>query len=156
MKTRFAVLFVVVLFMFSAVGLYHVTKGFSADQKAKVVEQKAAKARGDSTSKDANIKSDSDLNSAKGMQNAPPSKGGPKARGYATWFTADNWTPWIIKVYINGAYVGAVAPYGKATGEYEAGNYVLYARANFTDGSFLTWGPIAISLDSDYTWKLLQ
>ena len=155
MKTRFAVLFVVVLFLFSAVGLYHVTKAFSADQKAQVVEQKAAKARGDSTSKDVNIKSDSDLNSAKGMENAPPSKGGPKTRGYYAWFTADNWTPWIIKIYINGEYVGSVAPYGKSAGEYQAGNYIIYAKAYFTDGSVLTWGPIAISLVSDYTWKLV-
>jgi hypothetical protein len=149
---KFLVLFVAVFFMVSVIGVY---QAFSADKIMKVVDQKAAKGRGTTTSKNANIKKNTDINPpVQSAIKAPPAKSDNKTRAYYPTFTADNYTPYYIKVYINGDYVGTVAPYGKAAGDYAVGTYSIYGIAYFSDGSTLEWGPKTVFLDSDYTLNL--
>jgi hypothetical protein len=123
-------------------------------QQGKVVETHAAKSRG--TGADANVKRDTSLaNSRTARIPAPPRKGGAKTRGeQAGELHVDNRTDLIIRIYVDGDYVGTVGPWGDVYGEYSCRTHTLYARAYFTDGSYSTWGPTTANLCEDYTWRL--
>jgi hypothetical protein len=129
----------------------------SAEQASgKKVEAKAQKSRG--TGIDENIKSKAVTNNPKVSPAAPPAKGGTKSRGYCAPLYVDNRTPWKIQIYVDGSYVGMVSPWGDASGTYYADSkLVLYAVAEFLDGSRLTWGPqYAYCSDGPFTWKLTE
>jgi len=69
----------------------------------------------------------------------------------------DNWTNWWIKCYVDGWYRGYVAPWGELTVyNVGVGPTSLYARADFTDGSWKYWGTQWIQLNPYmyYTWRL--
>jgi hypothetical protein len=53
----------------------------------------------------------------------------------------DNWTPWKVQIYVDGTFRGLVSPWGDGVTYTGAGPTRVYARAEFTDGSALTWGP---------------
>ncbi|MFN0141677.1 MAG: hypothetical protein ACKVQW_16515 [Pyrinomonadaceae bacterium] len=53
----------------------------------------------------------------------------------------DNRTGWIIQLFVDGSFRGTLAPWGDASAFTGAGATVVYARAVFTDGSALNWGP---------------
>ena len=119
--------------------------------KPKIVKTKAAENRGTRT--DENIKHADGKNTLTGGPAAPPDKGGKKTRGAGGYTTIDNWTPWYIKVYANGDYMGTLGPWEKKwtyTGD-QCPN--LYARADFDDGTWKFWGPSQICND---TWELDQ
>jgi hypothetical protein len=120
----------------------------------KTVADKAQKGRGGGA--DDNIKNDSDKNDPNSTAPAPPSKGGPKGRAGLCAVTADNYTPWIIKVYVDGDYRGAVGRYDELSVLAISGTTRVYARADFTDGTVKTWGPRTFYCESgeSYTWKL--
>ena len=128
-------------------------------------QQPAAKKRADAhpsqargaTASDANVKSDTVTNSATAKVEPPPSKGGARTRGAGARVEAlhiDNRTPWYIRIYVDGDYVGLVSPYGDAYGEYSCATHRLYARAFFDDGSFKTWGGTDADLCGGFTWRL--
>ncbi len=132
---------------------------FAAEKKAKevVVEAKAQKPRGEGA--DANVKSGPGKNDPTKKVPAPAAKGGEKKRGGACGVIADNYTPWIIQVYIDGDYQGTVAPWGDLDLLAIAGWPTnAYARADFTDGSTITWGPKIFNCEAEsvYRWKLNQ
>jgi hypothetical protein len=109
-------------------------------------ETKAQKARGAADS-DPNIKVQRGAQTTEPP--APPQKGGQKTRGALCLLTVDNWTPWLIDVYIDGVFEGTVAPWGDGS-IFTPDNPVLYARSG---ASF--WGPTrARCVNSTYRWKL--
>jgi hypothetical protein len=106
---------------------------------------------------DTNIKSNSAVNSEDEKIPAPESKGGPKAKGGGCMVHVNNETPWIVTVYFEGQYVGAVGRYGDAYMPITSGYAVLYARADFDNGSVRTFGPNNFRCDSGaYTWTLTR
>jgi hypothetical protein len=66
----------------------------------------------------------------------------------------DSWVDLYVRIYVNGEYVGTVSPWGDSCGYYGPGTFRLYAKAVFTDGSYLSWGPINANLTYGYTWQL--
>ncbi len=127
-------------------------KADDADKGFKVVPQKATKARGDAP--DENIKSKSEKNDPSSKVAPPPDKGGAKTRGGACGLHVDNRTRWIIKIFVDGHYRGAVGPYGDVGGVVGSGwPTTLYARADFEDGTVMKWGPKMFNCESSETYK---
>jgi hypothetical protein len=130
---------------------------FAADEKPAgdkdVVTAKGQKSRGDA--KDENIKSKSDVNKASAPAPAPAEKGGEKSRGGSCQVHFDNATPWKIQIYVDGQYQGMVGAYGDATEWYYGTAGTLYGKADFDDGSSLTWGPQrAICVNGHFRYRL--
>jgi hypothetical protein len=108
--------------------------------KDDVVKAKGQKSRGEG--KDENIKGDkSDKNDPNATIPAPAEKGGEKSRGGQCRVHFDNQTQWKIQIYVDGAYQGLLGPYADAYEWYGGTAGTLYGKADFTDGSNLTWGP---------------
>lgn len=112
-------------------------------QKAKVIDLKANKSTTRGEGEDPNVKSGSEANDPNAPTAAPENKGGSKTRGYFCEVRFDNRTPWIIKLFVDGNYKGAMVPYGDAVAYAWPGGTTVYARADFTDGSSMSWGPQA-------------
>ena len=70
----------------------------------------------------------------------PLEKGG-RTRGTVCAVVFDNWTEWYIDCYVDRTYRGDVAPLGKDYLYVSGGNTQIYAVAEFTDGSEITYGP---------------
>lgn len=104
--------------------------------------------------KDPNIKHDEGKNDKNATPIQPESKGGPKVRGGNARLHIDNHTKWYIKLYNNGDYIGTVAAYGDNYYNAEPGTHHLYGRAEFSDGSALTWGPNTYEVYGNFTWNL--
>lgn len=110
------------------------------DTSKEVVKAKGQKSRGEG--KDENIKGEkSDKNDPSATVPAPPDKGGEKSRGGVCQIHFDNQTQWKIQIYVDGAYQGLLGPYADAQQWYSSTAGTLYGRADFTDGSALSWGP---------------
>lgn len=122
--------------------------------KGKTAETKSQKSRGEG--KDEHIKNNSAANDPKSTMEAPPAKGGKKTRGGTASVVFDNYTAYKIQIYANGDYLGVISPYGNGTSYATPGSAELYGRADFTDGTVLTWGPQTVSLEAGetFTWKL--
>ena len=105
---------------------------------------------------DPNIKRKSELNDAAQPPLAPPGKGGPKTRGSLCGIVVDNWTAWKVQFYLNGDLQGLISPYSALSGVTFSGPTVVYARADFTDGTYTTWGPQTFQCSGEgiYRWKL--
>jgi hypothetical protein len=104
-----------------------------------VTELKASSGSG---STDKNIKKDEVLNNTKGPKATAPRKKGGKTRGAAGCeVRLDNSTGWIIKIYVDGVYRGAMGAYDDARIVVQPGLTRVYARADFTNGTYKYWGP---------------
>jgi hypothetical protein len=68
--------------------------------------------------------------------------------------TVDNHTDLITKAYIDGRYSGTIRPYGELAMSTAPGSAVLYARAEYDDGSADAWGPVRVSCRTKYVWRL--
>jgi hypothetical protein len=125
-------------------------------QQEEVVTAKAQKARGGG--EDENIKSDSAVNDPAVTVPAPPDKGGEKTRQVLCGVVLDNWTPWLVRFYVDGSYWGTAGRWGVARGAAFAGTTTVYARAAFTDGSYLSWGPQIFNCRGGqvYRWKITR
>ncbi len=66
----------------------------------------------------------------------------------------DNYTDLFTKTYIDGQYAGTIRPFGEMAASAVPGSTVLYARAEYDDGSADAWGPIRVTCKSKYTWRL--
>jgi hypothetical protein len=66
----------------------------------------------------------------------------------------DNQTDLFTKTYIDGVYAGTIRPFGGLSAPAAVGSTMLYARAEYDDGSADAWGPIRISCQTKYTWRL--
>ena len=106
---------------------------------------------------DLNIHSDSFVNSMNSAVAAPESKGGFQSRGLngTCNIHVNNKTGYYVTFYFNGNAAGAVGPWGDLYPTSTEGKAVLYAKAVFTDGSVLTFGPQDFSCTgTDFTWTL--
>ena len=113
-------------------------------QKRQEIELKAAK--GISTGKgavDPNIKEDDAPNVPNAPKNPPVAKGGGTSKGIGgdCEVQFDNQTNLNIKTFINGRYRGTVGEYGDSNLYIVPGYISVYARADFSDGTYLYWGP---------------
>lgn len=101
---------------------------------------------------DANVNSDNMTNMA-GHAVAPP----VKSRGLngTCDIRVSNQTGLYVQFFFNGNPAGTIGPWGALTPNITEGNASLYARAVFTDGSVLTFGPRALTCTGgDFTWTL--
>lgn len=85
---------------------------------------------------------------------APESKGGPQAKGPICYATLDNHTRLYVKFFVDGAYQGTVTPWGSLVGAALSGPTELYARADYTDGSYDYWGPRTVRCDDRFVWQI--
>jgi hypothetical protein len=116
--------------------------GQRTSQERKVIELKAAKGTTSHGEGDPNIKDDKQTNPINAKKDAPSSKGGPRTRGGGNCeVRLDNWTNYLIKIYVDGIYRGVLDRYGDAVVYVGVGETRVYARADFDDGSYLYWGP---------------
>ena len=127
------------------------------DKAAQVVNETSKK--GTPGAADPNIKQDSEKNDPNAKSAPPPEKGGPKTRGagpYRCGIHVDNRTPYFVRTYVDGDYVGTVNRYGDIAGITGNGPTSLYAVAVFDDGSTSTWGPHIFNCapGDTYSWRL--
>ncbi len=125
-----------------------VTSAQVRGKMGKAMQDKATKSRG--TGQDPNIKHKSDANDP----NAKPTK----TRGQGCILELNNETPWKVQFYADGDYEELVAPYSQSRYRF-SGTFTLYARADFTDNSVLTWGPRTATCEADgwvYPWTWVQ
>jgi hypothetical protein len=104
---------------------------------------------------DPNIKIGERTNSTTKAQPSSSTKGGAKGAAICG-VEFDNYTDLYIKVYVDGDYEGIVGRMGEKTVYAVAGTTVAYARADFDDGSYYSWGPVTFQCNpgTTYTWKL--
>jgi hypothetical protein len=118
------------------------------------VDTHGQKARG-SADNDPNVKTKAATNDPSKKMPAPAHKGGPKDRAGACVVMFDNYTPWAIEAFVDGDYWGVVPRYGELTAYVGNGRTQVYARARFTDGSMLTFGPQYFGCNNErLVWKL--
>lgn len=94
------------------------------------------------------------VNDKKNGMNDVPKQNGPVYGDDYCDVVIDNYTNLYIKVWVDNNYKGIVGPYGKITVAAAPGKTVLYARADFTDGSYSYWNPPAFDCGWEYTWRL--
>lgn len=122
-------------------------KQTKSNKKKKQVGDEVKGTKGMSNSKgsdsDPNIKQGEMMNDMDALMGLPTAKGGGKGKGaaYDCEVQLDNWTAYNVKIYINGNYRGVLSGGGESTLYYTPGQTTIYARADFTDGSYYTWGP---------------
>jgi hypothetical protein len=101
---------------------------------------------GNTSAKDANIKSDSDRNSATPPNAASTSRRAARAHGGSAEGTCEirihNFTYLKIKIFVNGEYLALAAPYGNVTITGDAGTRLqIYERADFTGSNDYKFWP---------------
>jgi len=123
------------------------------NRNRKVIELKKQTPIARGNAKDPHIISDTQLNDPSAKVDPPQSKGGAVTRGGTCEVRLDNWTNLIIKIYIDGRYRGTVGPYNEAVGYAYAGETEVYARADYTNGTYSYWGPKSYSCnDGQYIY----
>jgi len=107
-------------------------------------------------SDDPNIKPSPEINVRAGKSEviAPITKT-PSGRVLCS-ITFDNFTDLITKTYIDGRYAGTIRPFGELSASVATGTTVLYARAEYDDGSADAWGPIRVNCQTKYLWRLAE
>lgn len=84
----------------------------------------------------------------------PAEKGG-RTRGTVCAVFFNNWTEWIIDCYVDGSYRGDVGRYGEGTIYVAGGQTRVYAVAEFTDGSEVSYGPITRNCSNEvFTFEM--
>jgi hypothetical protein len=108
-------------------------------------------------STDGNILSNSVMNSKNSNVAAPPTKGGFQTRGLngTCNIHINNKTGLYVTFYFNGNAAGALGPWGDLYPNSTEGKGTLYAKASFTDGSVMTFGPRDFTCTgTDFVWTL--
>ena len=107
-------------------------------------------------SADANVRHDDAPNAL--TKPATPEPAGKSTRGASAvepgQVCIDSRVDLIVKIYVDGNFVGTVSPWGDACGYYGSGDHRLYARAVFTDGSYQSWGPVSGDASSGFRWTI--
>jgi hypothetical protein len=65
-----------------------------------------------------------------------------------------NFTSYYINIWVDNEYVANLAPGYKTTACAIPGTTKLYGKADFSDGTYLTWGPVYPKTGYEYTWNL--
>jgi hypothetical protein len=120
---------------------------------------KSTAAAGAAGASDPNIKKADATNDPKAAPEKAPSHKGSKTRGFGPGVcavTVDNWTGWYVKVYVDGSFRGSVGPFDDGTVYVGSGATTVYARADFTDGSYKYWGSRVVNCPrgGTFSWTL--
>jgi hypothetical protein len=146
-KKFMVVMFIAICFIFSSTASFNLADDTKKDDKTTEANTKAEKNKAEA--KDENIKEEAQAND--------PDKEIEKKRG-GCGVHYRNHTPWTIKVYANGYYRGTV--YGYSTLSIYTSckvKLVLYGRADFTNGTYLKWGPyVYFTRHAWFTWNLYR
>jgi hypothetical protein len=103
---------------------------------------------------DPNIATGDDVNiRAKPSSVVPPPSKSPQGQALCA-VTFDNHTDLIAKTYIDGHFAGTIRPFAELSTSIVPGSAVLYARAEYDDGSVDAWGPIRVGCRTKYVWRL--
>ena len=102
---------------------------------------------------DLNVKPGGDVNVRKPAADGAPQAKAPEGRPSCS-VTFDNDTALITKTYIDGTFAGTIRPFGELSAPSAPGSTVLYARAEYDDGSADAWGPIRVSCRTKFRWRL--
>lgn len=124
-------------------------------KKASIADTTSSKSTGGAKGGDPNIKIEERVNSTTKAPASSSSKSGAKGASMCGVFF-DNYTDLYINVYVDGDYEGVVGRMGEKTVYAIAGQTVVYARADFDDGTYYSWGPTTFQCNPGtiYTWKL--
>jgi len=143
MKSKVLILSgLVALLVLASYGALSGRANASEPQKPKVIELKGTKSTTRGEGADPNIKSEKETNDPASPMAAPEKKGGAKTRGgFLCEVRFDNRTAWFIKLYVDGNFKGTIGPWGDAVAYAFPGETRVYGRANFDDGSYISWGP---------------
>jgi hypothetical protein len=114
---------------------------------------------GEAGATDPNVKNMEATNNPKAAQEKPPSHKGAKTRGFGPGVcasTIDNWTGWYVKFFVDGSFRGSVGPWDDGTVYVGSGATTLYARADFTDGTYKYWGPQVVNCPTggQHIWSI--
>ena len=85
---------------------------------------------------------------------APAARGGDATRGSSCTVKVENHTGLYIDVYLDRVYRGTVGPWGDFYRYVGCGETRMYARADYTDGTYDTWGPVYHQVSGTFTWRL--
>lgn len=128
----------------------------AAVQTASKPDMVSRKARARGAADDSNVKVDTGVNTrakpSPGEPAPPPLPPTPPRPSCAITF--DNDTNLFTKTYIDGHYAGTILPFGELTATAPSGAAVLYARAEYDDGTADAWGPVRASCQTKYLWRL--
>ena len=102
---------------------------------------------------DPNVKAESAVNVRNTRPATAPATKAPSGQTSCA-ITFDNRTDLFTKIYIDGVYAGTIRPFGALTAPATPGAAMLYARAEYDDGSADAWGPIRASCSTKYVWRL--
>jgi hypothetical protein len=127
-----------------------IVAGAQVSDKPDMVSRKVRLRGGD----DANFKPGAEINVRdKASDVVPPAAKKPAGRASCD-ITFDNHTDLVTKTYIDGRYAGTIRPFGALMASTVPGSAVLYARAEYDDGTADAWGPIRVSCRTKYLWRL--
>lgn len=126
--------------------------GAAQDSAAPDMTTRRARLRG--SGPDPNITASAEVNvrSVPSGVVPPPSKVG-EGRALCS-VTFDNHTDLVAKTYIDGRFAGTIRPFGELSASIVSGAALLYARAEFDDGTADAWGPVRVTCRTTYRWKL--
>ncbi|POY36631.1 hypothetical protein C3K47_09665 [Solitalea longa] len=122
-----------------------------------LAQSKQAKKKQTIETKASNVKSDA-TEALKRPENDKNNKEG-KGRGdvYGDDYSdivVDNYTNYNIDIYVDGKYRGTLGPWEKKVTWAVPGKTRMYAKAEFSDGSYSTWGPNVAETGYEYKWNL--
>lgn len=137
----------------SGAGLFALAIAITAAQTSDAPDQVTRRVRFRGGDDDPNVKTDVAINVRKKSSDvAPPAKTPVQQQLCAITF--DNQTELFAKTYIDGRYSFTIRPFSEVSTGAVPGSTMLYARAEFDDGSADAWGPIRVNCRTKYRWRL--
>jgi hypothetical protein len=128
-----------------------VTTGIAQNSEAPDMVTRKVRLRG---GEDTNVKLAPEVNVRnKPSDVAPPAGKSPAGKPQCA-IKFDNHTDLIVKTYIDGHFAGTIRPYGALDASTPPGSVLLYAKAEYDDGSADAWGAIRVSCRTKYLWRL--
>jgi hypothetical protein len=108
---------------------------------------------------DPNIKKMETTNDPKAADAKPPAHRGASTRGFGPGVCGvviQNYRNLKIMVAVDGTWRGTLGPWDDGIVYTGNGATTLYAKAVFTDGSYLSWGPTVVNCPSGgrHYWEL--
>jgi hypothetical protein len=123
-------------------------------QTVNAPDQVTRKARLREAGSDPNVMAGTEVNSrSKKSDVVAPAAKTPAGRTVCS-IRFDNFTDLFTKTYIDGRFAGTIRPYGELEASAVPGTTVLYARADYDDGTADAWGPIRVTCQAKYLWRL--
>jgi hypothetical protein len=108
---------------------------------------------------DPNVTAGTEVNVRPTPPTVPPPAPSPTKPGGAPALcsvTFENDTDLITKTYVDGRYAGTIRSRSELSASISPGMAVLYARAEFDDGSADAWGPVRVTCRTKYRWRLAE